>query len=111
MPAVAAAEEFDLVLLARLSAMARELSESELRAALQVQAWPYQAAVDRVPDHLWVKDVEGRYVVVNKALASSFGRARASDMIGLTDFDLLAPATAAAAARPRPMPAPPSANM
>ena len=47
-----------------------------------------------MPDYLWVKDTESRFVIVNKALASDCGRARTCDMIGLTDFDLHAPEAA-----------------
>jgi diguanylate cyclase (GGDEF)-like protein/PAS domain S-box-containing protein len=55
-----------------------------------------QALIDWVPDYLWVKDTESRLVVVNKALASDSGRAKTSDMIGLTDFDFHAPEAAQA---------------
>ena len=47
-----------------------------------------QALIDWVPDYLWVKDRDSRFVVVNRALAEDSGRAMTSDMIGLTDFDL-----------------------
>ena len=50
-----------------------------------------QALIDWVPDYLWVKDTESRFVVVNRALAADSGREKTSDMIGLTDFDLHAP--------------------
>lgn len=47
-----------------------------------------QTLIDWVPDYLWVKDTESRFVVVNMALATDSGRDKTSDMIGLTDFDL-----------------------
>ncbi|WP_246800628.1 diguanylate cyclase domain-containing protein, partial [Mesorhizobium amorphae] len=50
-----------------------------------------QTLIDLVPDYLWVKDAESRFVVVNSALAADSGREKTSDMIGLTDFDLHAP--------------------
>lgn len=53
-----------------------------------------QSLVDWVPDYLWVKDTESRFVVANKAIASDSGRTRTSDMIGLTDFDIHAPEAA-----------------
>ncbi len=53
-----------------------------------------QALIDWVPDYLWVKDVEGRFIIVNKAVASDCGRAKTIDMIGLTDFDIHVPETA-----------------
>lgn len=50
-----------------------------------------QTLIDWVPDYLWVKDTESRFVVANRALAVDSGREKTSDMIGLTDFDLHAP--------------------
>ncbi|PDQ18622.1 histidine kinase [Mesorhizobium sanjuanii] len=50
-----------------------------------------QTLIDWVPDYLWVKDTQSRFVVVNRALTADSGREKTSDMIGLTDFDLHAP--------------------
>lgn len=71
---------------------------TELKATRSVanERISLQALIDWVPDYLWVKDVESRFFVANKALASDNGRAKTSDMIGLTDFDLHAPETARA---------------
>jgi diguanylate cyclase (GGDEF)-like protein/PAS domain S-box-containing protein len=55
-----------------------------------------QTLIDWVPDYLWVKDAESRLVVANKALAFDCGRAKTSDMIGLTDYDFHAPEIARA---------------
>jgi PAS domain S-box-containing protein len=69
---------------------------TELQASRSVahERISLQTLIDWVPDYLWVKDAESRFVVVNRALAADSGRARASDMIGLTDFDLHAPEAA-----------------
>ena len=53
-----------------------------------------QTLIDWVPDYLWVKDTQSRFVIVNKALAFASGRTNAGDMIGLTDFDIHAPEAA-----------------
>ena len=53
-----------------------------------------QALIDWVPDYLWIKDREGRFVVINKALAQDSCFADTSDMIGLSDFDFQAPEAA-----------------
>ncbi|MFC3323643.1 EAL domain-containing protein [Mesorhizobium cantuariense] len=50
-----------------------------------------QTLIDWVPDYLWVKDTESRFVVANRALAADHGRQEASEMVGLSDFDLHAP--------------------
>ncbi|ESY68165.1 MULTISPECIES: EAL domain-containing protein [Mesorhizobium] len=50
-----------------------------------------QTLIDWVPDYLWVKDSESRFIVANRSLAADSGRETTRDMIGLTDFDLHAP--------------------
>jgi PAS domain S-box-containing protein len=47
-----------------------------------------QALIDAAPDYLWVKDINGAFVVANTALAANYGRTNASEMIGLSDFDI-----------------------
>ncbi len=54
-----------------------------------------QALIDWLPDYLWVKDRNSRFLVANKALALDCGRTAASDLVGLTDFDLHAAEVAA----------------
>ena len=71
-----------------------DITELQDKRAVADERISLQALIDRVPDYLWIKDVESRFVVVNKALASDNGRAMTSDMIGLTDFDLHAPQVA-----------------
>lgn len=53
-----------------------------------------QTLIDWVPDCLWVKDTDGRFVIANQTLASGWGRTRTSDMIGLTDADFFSPEVA-----------------
>jgi len=47
-----------------------------------------RAMVDHVPDYLFVKDLECRFVVVNKAVADIHGATDPDWLIGKTDFDL-----------------------
>ena len=61
---------------------------SELADERAKQCALLQTLVDAVPDYLWVKDVDGPFVAANMALATDSGRAKAADMIGLTDFDI-----------------------
>jgi diguanylate cyclase (GGDEF)-like protein/PAS domain S-box-containing protein len=46
-----------------------------------------RAMIDQVPDYLFVKDVDSRFVVANRAVAADLGRTP-EDLIGKTDFDL-----------------------
>ena len=48
--------------------------KSLLAIASQTSAIRCKLSIDYVPDYLWVKDTESRFVVVNKALASDCGR-------------------------------------
>ena len=50
-----------------------------------------QALIDFVPDYLWVKDTESRFLVANKALTIDNGRKDTSEVIGQSDFDFHAP--------------------
>ena len=65
-----------------------DITEFNAPRTLDKRALSLQALIDWVPDYLWVKDTESRFVVANKALAVDSGCAKTSDMIGLTDFDL-----------------------
>ena len=47
-----------------------------------------QLLIDQVPDYLWIKDAESRFVVVNKAFATDCGLASTSDLVGRSDFDI-----------------------
>jgi PAS domain S-box-containing protein len=71
-----------------------DITELQTSRSVAHERISLQTLIDRVPDYLWVKDAESRFVVVNRALADDSGRARTSDMIGLTDFDLHAPEAA-----------------
>ena len=61
-----------------------------------------QLLIDQVPDYLWIKDAESRFVVVNKALATDSGLPTTNDLVGLSDFDIH-PLEAARAFRAREM--------
>jgi PAS domain S-box-containing protein len=50
-----------------------------------------QALIDQLPDYLWVKDTESRFVVANLALAMDCGMTASTDLIGLTDFEFHSP--------------------
>ncbi len=43
--------------------------------------------VDTLPEHIYVKDTQGRFVFGNLATAQSLGASRTSDIVGKTDFD------------------------
>jgi PAS domain S-box-containing protein len=47
-----------------------------------------QVLIDQVPDFLFAKDLDSRFVIANGAIGGGYGRPRSSDLLGLTDFDL-----------------------
>jgi len=47
-----------------------------------------RAMVDQVPDYLFVKDLDGRFVTANKAVVAIHGRKHIDELKGLTDKDL-----------------------
>jgi diguanylate cyclase (GGDEF)-like protein/PAS domain S-box-containing protein len=53
---------------------------------IEEKSW-LRAMIDQVPDYLFVKDRQNRFVVANKAVADDLGRTPES-IIGLTDEDL-----------------------
>jgi len=47
-----------------------------------------QSLIDVVPDNLWVKDVESRFVVANRATALRMGHASPQELLGKSDLEL-----------------------
>jgi diguanylate cyclase (GGDEF)-like protein/PAS domain S-box-containing protein len=67
-----------------------DISDKIANAALVNERLSLQHLIDTVPDYLWVKDLESRFVIANKALAADWGRTPA-EMIGLSDADFHSP--------------------
>ncbi len=64
----------------------RKRGEEQLREGEQ----RLQAILDNSPAHVYVKDLEGRYILVNKRIEQQYGRSR--DMwLGRTDAELFSP--------------------
>ncbi|MBN1887220.1 MAG: SpoIIE family protein phosphatase [Thermoflexales bacterium] len=62
-----------------------ELGRAEKRWASERNL--LRALIDSLPDYIWSKDAEGRFVLANIALAQHMGAATPDDLIGKTDFD------------------------
>ena len=65
-------------------------AETQLGADLQ----SLQKLIQLVPDNLWLKDADSRFVIANDATARRMGYASSRDLIGKTDFELCPPETA-----------------
>jgi PAS domain S-box-containing protein len=52
-----------------------------------------QAVIHHLPDQVWIKDLQSRYLITNRAYAESVGKL-AEEIQGLTDYDLFSEKTA-----------------
>ncbi|MBX3226411.1 MAG: PAS domain-containing protein [Labilithrix sp.] len=67
----------------------RDVTQQRRRdAQLREAEGQRKAILDNIPDIAWLKDKEGRFVLVNQRLAEAAGRTKVEDVIGLTDFDI-----------------------
>ena len=71
-----------------LIAVARDITERKrAEQALDAERALFRAIIDQVPDYLFAKDTESRFVVANREVAADLGL-QPADLIGKTDFDL-----------------------
>jgi PAS domain S-box-containing protein len=47
-----------------------------------------QTLIDNLPDYVYIKDIEGRFVVANMAIVHQFGFNSSNELIGKSDYDL-----------------------
>lgn len=71
-----------------ISAITRDLS-SQKRAeqALSRERFLIETLMDNIPDHIYFKDLESRFIRVNRAMAGRFGLAEPAGAVGKSDFD------------------------
>ncbi len=69
--------------------VARDISERKrAEKALQDSRTILQSILDNLPYLVWLKDVAGKFIVVNKPFLATTGKSRAEDVLGKTDADL-----------------------
>lgn len=73
----------------RLQRFATELAGAQERAR-EERGWLH-AMIDQVPDYLYIKDKDCKFVIANKALAADLGRGDPNTLIGKTDLDVHPP--------------------
>ena len=74
---------------ARVQAAAQGRLEADLN--WQVERFALKAIISHLPELVYAKDVEGRFLAANDAVARDLGLQRSADLIGKTDFDLFPP--------------------
>ncbi len=63
-----------------------EIMERQSQEDWQAERVLFRAMIEQVQDYLYVKDLQGRFVIVNPAVAADFG-CEPEDVVGRTDFD------------------------
>ena len=72
-----------------LYASSRDISEQKrVEQALMRERAMYRTLIDTLPDLVWLKDVEGRYLSCNRRFEEFLG-AKESALIGKTDYDFV----------------------
>ena len=66
---------------------------TEMQRELGNERLSLQALIDWVPDNLWVKDPESRFVIANRATATRMGKQSVGELLGKTDLELCPPET------------------
>lgn len=59
----------------------------KIKENLATEQHLFKTLMDNIPDHIYFKDKESRFIKSNKAQAKSFGLNDPDEMIGKTDFD------------------------
>ena len=84
----------------RVAGVSWDVSErSKMENALARERFLLKTLMDNLPDHIYFKDRESRFIAVNRAMAAWFGLEDPADVLGKTDADLFAPEHAQAALR------------
>jgi PAS domain S-box-containing protein len=72
-----------------------ETKRKEAEKALLEERNLLQALIDNVPDRMYAKDTESRFIIANKALIKRMRVNSLKDVVGKTDFDFVPPELAA----------------
>jgi len=68
--------------------VARDITERKrAQDGLRQERNLLRTLIDALPDHIWIKDAQSRFVVANKAVVREFGKKCMEEVIGRTDAD------------------------
>jgi PAS domain S-box-containing protein len=71
------------------SVIARDISsQKSAAAALALERGMVDTLMDHIPDHIYFKDRQSRFVRINKSMATSFSLKHPDEAVGKTDFDV-----------------------
>jgi len=66
-----------------------------LGATEDIRAYVYRTLIDIMPDRIYAKDLQSRFILANRAVARLMGKRGPEELIGKTDFDFYPPEMAA----------------
>ncbi|MFN8453494.1 MAG: PAS domain S-box protein [Anaerolineae bacterium] len=79
-----------------LYATARDITgHKQIAEELAQERQLLRTVIDNIPDHIYVKDTQGHFILGNLATARSLGVASSAEIAGKTDFDFSPPEFAA----------------
>ncbi|MCJ7665760.1 MAG: PAS domain-containing protein, partial [Actinobacteria bacterium] len=67
--------------------------DSSISSIREGESYLLQTLIDNIPDYIYIKDKENRFIIVNKAMTGLFGK-KPEDFIGKTDLDIASPISA-----------------
>jgi len=70
----------------------RDVTERrQAEEALESERTLLRNLIDNVPDRIYAKDTEGRFIICNEAMIRRMGKTSMTEIMGKSDFDLLPP--------------------
>jgi len=67
--------------------LANAIANARLYEALEFEQYLMNALMDNIPDHIYFKDRESRFLRASRSQTDRFGLSNSADAIGKTDFD------------------------
>ena len=78
----------DIIVLQTLAdQLANAITNARLYNALEIEQYLMSALMDNIPDHIYFKDLESRFLRASRSQTNRFGLSNPADVEGKTDFD------------------------